>query len=81
MQEMVGAGMWIFMTSFFASGINAIASFYFTATGRAFQSAAISFSRGLGVLLVCIFVLPALFGMTGVWLAAPVTEAVTLGGF
>ncbi len=78
-QEMVGAGMWTFMTSFFASGINAIASFYFTATGRAFQSAAISFSRGLGVLLVCIFVLPALFGMTGVWLAAPVTEAVTLG--
>lgn len=78
-KAMVASGMWIFMVSFFFSGINAIASFYFTATGRAFQSAAISFSRGLGVLLVCIFLLPALFGMTGVWLAAPVTEVVTLG--
>jgi Na+-driven multidrug efflux pump len=39
----------------------------------------ISLARGLVILLACIFVLPALFGMTGVWLAAPVTEGVTLG--
>lgn len=78
-RAMVRSGMTIFMTSFFFSGINATASFYFTSTGRAFQSAAISFSRGLGVLLACILVLPALFGMTGVWLAAPVTEGITLG--
>jgi len=78
-REMVRAGMAIFMVSFFFSGINSITSFYFTATGRAFESAVISFSRGLVVLLVCIFMLPALFGITGVWLAAPVTEAVTLG--
>ena len=73
------AGMVIFMASFFFSGINSITSFYFTATGRAFPSAVISFSRGMVVLLACIFALPALFGMTGVWLAAPVTEAVTMG--
>ncbi len=72
-------GMVIFMTSFFFCGINSITSFYFTATGRAFESAVISFSRGLVVLLACVFVLPVLFGMTGVWLAAPVTEAVTGG--
>ena len=77
-RSMVKSGMAIFMVSFFFSGINSIASFYFTATGRAFESAVISFSRGLVILLICVFVLPALFGMTGVWLAAPVTEAVTL---
>lgn len=38
----------------------------------------INFSRGLVVLLICIFTLPVLFGMTGVWLAAPVTEMVTM---
>lgn len=76
---MIKEGMVIFMASFFFSGINSITSFYFTATGRAFPSAVISFSRGLVVLLACIFALPALFGMTGVWLAAPVTEAVTMG--
>ena len=78
-REMIGAGMGIFMVSFFFSGINSITSFYFTATGRAFESAVISFSRGLVILLICIFLLPPLFGMTGVWMAAPMTEAVTLG--
>lgn len=78
-QTMIRTGMIIFITSFFFSGINSITSFYFTATGRAFASAVISFSRGFIVLLLCIFTLPFLFGMTGVWMAAPVTEAVTLG--
>jgi Na+-driven multidrug efflux pump len=70
--------MVIFMVSFFFSGTNAITSFYFTSIGKALESAVISMSRGLVVLLACIFVLPAWFGMTGVWLAAPVTEAVTI---
>lgn len=77
-EKMVQSGMLIFMVSFFFSGVNAITSFYFTATGRAMESAVISFSRGFAVLLLCIFVLPVLFGMTGVYLAAPVTEFVTL---
>ncbi|MDE6365677.1 MAG: MATE family efflux transporter [Lachnospiraceae bacterium] len=77
-QEMVQQGMVIFMVSFFFSGINAITSFYFTSVGKALESAVISMSRGLVVLLACIFVLPVWFGMTGVWLAASVTEAVTI---
>ena len=76
--EMIRSGMVIFTSAFFFAGINGITSFYFTATGRALESAVISLSRGLVVLLACIFVLPALLGMTGVWMAAPVTEAVTL---
>ena len=75
-RTMVQSGMVIFMVSFFFSGINAITSFYFTSIGKALESAVISLSRGLVVLLVCIFVLPAYFGMTGVWLAAPVTEII-----
>lgn len=70
--------MMIFMVSFFFSGINAITSFYFTSIGKAVESAVISLSRGLVVLLICIFLLPAYFGMTGVWLAAPVTEIITI---
>ncbi len=77
-RAMVQSGMVIFMVSFFFSGINAITSFYFTSIGKALESAVISLSRGLVVLLVCIFVLPAYFGMTGVWLAAPVTEVITV---
>lgn len=77
-REMVQSGMMIFMISFFFSGINAITSFYFTSIGKAFESAVISLSRGLVVLLACIFILPTYFGMTGVWLAAPITEIVTI---
>lgn len=76
--KMIRSGMLIFITSFFPAGVNSIASFYFTASGRAVPSAVISFSRGLLILLICIFTLPALFGMTGVWMAAPVTEMLTL---
>jgi len=75
---MVRTGAAVFAVSFPFSGFNAITSFYFTSTGRAVESAVISTSRGLVVLLACIFLLPAVWGMTGVWLAAPVTEAVTL---
>lgn len=78
-QEMVKSGISVFMVSFFFSGINAITSFYFTSTGRAFESAVISSARGLVILLICIFVLPVYFGMTGIWLAAPVTEGITFG--
>lgn len=78
-QEMVKSGISVFMVSFFFSGINAITSFYFTSTGRAFESAVISLARGLVILLVCIFILPVFFGITGVWLAAPVTEGITFG--
>lgn len=76
--RMVRSGMVIFMTAFLFSGINTITSFYFTSIGRAKESAVISFSRGLVILLLCIFTLPLLFGMTGVWMAAPVTEGATL---
>ena len=77
--DMIRTGAVIFAVSFPCSGFNAITSFYFTSTGRAVESAVISLSRGLVVLLACIFLLPRLWGMTGIWLAAPVTEAVTLG--
>lgn len=65
-QEMVRSGMMIFIISFFFSGINTISSMYFTSIGKAKESALISSSRGLVILLICIFVLPSIFGITGV---------------
>ena len=77
-QQMVGTGTVLFSLSFLFCGINTITSFYFTSIGKAVESAVISSARGLVFLLVCIFTLPALLGMTGVWLAAPITEVGTL---
>jgi Na+-driven multidrug efflux pump len=77
-QQMVHGGMLIFMINFLICGANAISSFYFTSIGHAKESAVISASRGLVVLLASIFVLPLVFGLNGIWMTSPVTEAVTL---
>lgn len=77
-EQMVHSGVIIYAVSFLFSGINTISSFYFTSIGRAKESAIISSARGLVILLICIFTLPPLLGMTGVWLVAPITEVLTL---
>ena len=77
-QQMIKSGILIFMWDFVLCGLNAIASFYFTSIGKAKESAVISSARGLVILLAAIFVLPAILGMNGVWLASPATEILTL---
>jgi len=77
-EQMVHSGVIIYAVSFLFSGINTISSFYFTSIGKAKESAIISSARGLVILLICIFTLPSLFGMTGVWLVSPITEFLTL---
>lgn len=77
-EQMVRSGVVVFAISFLFSGINTITSFYFTSIGKAKESAIISSARGFVLLLIFIFTLPPLLGMMGVWLVAPITEAVTL---
>lgn len=76
--SMVIPGLRFQMSSFVFAGINTIVSFYFTAVGKAKESAVISSMRGLVVLLIAIFVLSFLFGITGVWMVSLITELVTL---
>jgi len=76
-RDMVSFGLRIYMLSFLFSGINTITTFYFTSVGKAKEPAVISLLRGLVILMICIFVFPHFFHMTGVWMVAPVTEAAT----
>ena len=75
---MIVTGIRILAVSFFFSGYNCIASFYFTSIGRARESAVISSARGLVVLLIAIITLPYCLGMIGVWMVAPVTEILSM---
>ena len=50
---------------------------YFTSCGDAKSSVVISSLRGIILLLAFTLILPAILGMTGVWLATPCTEALT----
>lgn len=75
---MVSKGLLIFAPEFILMGINVIASMYFTALGKAKESALISSLRGLIILLILTFIFPAFFGITGVWIISPLTEALTM---
>ncbi len=76
--SMVRFGLVIQMSSFVFIGLDTIASGYFTAIGKAKESAIISFARGFVILLVAIFILPTLFGLNGVWFVSLVTESLTM---
>lgn len=75
--DMVASGFRLYAVTFLVMGYDVINSMYFTACGDAGSSALISSLRGIVLLLAFILILPALFGMTGVWLAAPCTEMLT----
>lgn len=71
-------GFMIFAFSFLFSGFNIFSSAFFTALSNGRISALISFSRTFVFILLALLTLPKLFHITGVWLAIPIAEAVTI---
>ncbi len=76
--QLAETGFKIFSVNFLFSGINIITSGFFTALSNGKISAIISFSRTLFFLVICLFVFPHFLGITGVWIAVPVAEFLTL---
>lgn len=76
--EITKAGFTIFSFSFLFSGCNIFASALFTALSDGKTSAAISFLRTFGFITIFLLVLPHFLKVTGVWLAIPVAEMLTL---
>ena len=72
------AGFTIFSFSFLFSGCNIFASALFTALSNGKTSAEISFLRTFGFITVSLLVLPKFLQVTGVWLAIPTAECLTL---
>lgn len=75
--DMVASGFRIYAVTFLVTGYDVVNSMYFTSCGDAKASALISALRGIILLLGFTLVLPAIFGMTGVWLATPCSEILT----
>ena len=75
--EMVATGFKIYAVTFVLAGFDTIASMHFTCCSDAKRSAIISSLRGLVLLIPLTLLLSACFGMTGVWLTAPLTELIT----
>ncbi len=71
-------GFALFGIGFLFNGFNACASAWHTALCDARRSGAIALLRGLALPAAAILVLPSVLGAAGVWLAMPVSEALTL---
>lgn len=70
--------MRIYGLGFLFSGFNIYASIRMMAYGKGYFSSLITFLRSFALLLLFLTVLPLKFGLTGVWLAVPASEVLTL---
>ncbi|MFR8548171.1 MAG: MATE family efflux transporter [Lachnospiraceae bacterium] len=76
--EIAKTGFFLFSFNYLFAGLNIFSSAMFTSLNNGPVSAAISFMRTFCFIVVNILVLPKLIGVTGVWLAVPVAEFMTL---
>ena len=79
LMEMTRHGFAVYSLSFLFMGINMFGSSFFTALNNGLISAVISFARAFLFQTAAILVLPALFGLDGVWVSILVAELLSLG--
>ena len=70
--------MRLYMLAFLISGINMFVSALFTGLNNGVVSAVASFMRTLVFELACVWLLPALVGIDGIWVAWPIAEVLAL---
>lgn len=76
LQQIAVSGLKLYFTAVPFIGFNIIISTHFTSTEKALPAQAVSLSRGFFIVIPMAFLMSYAFGMTGVWLSYPLTEAV-----
>lgn len=76
--DMTTVAIRIFSLSYLISGFNIFSSAFFTALNNGVVSAIISFLRTLLFQVAMILILPAIWGINGIWLAVVVAEILAL---
>lgn len=71
-------GFRIYCITFLINGFNIYGSAFFTALSNGLISATISFLRTLIFQISAILILPAIFGINGIWIAVAMAELLTL---
>ena len=73
--DIASNGMRIYFVSLFFSGINIVAAAFLSSADRPKQAFSVSILRGFVLIIPIAWGLSVPFGLTGVWMAVPVTEA------
>ena len=76
--ELTVKAMRIYMLAFVISGCNMFVSALFTGMNNGAVSAVAAFARTLVFELACVWTLPALMGIDGIWLSWPISEVLSL---
>ncbi len=76
--DIAAYGFSLFALNYLFVGINIFASSLFTSLSNGKISAIISFTRTFVWIIICLMILPKILGVTGVWLAIPIAELITL---
>ncbi len=76
--SLINIGLKLFAISFLMTGANIFSSAFFTALSDGFTSALLSFLRTFVFIIINIYLLSYFFEVTGLLLAIPVAEAITL---
>ncbi len=79
LRDMTARGMRIFSLSFLVCGFNIFSSAFFTALNNGLVSAIISFMRTFVFQVIVILILPAIFGLDGVWYGITAAEILAFG--
>ena len=77
LQDIAEQGLRLYFLSSPFAAYNLLLATLFPSVERALPAHALSLLRGLVLLVPAAFAFAALWGLVGVWLAVPVTEAVT----
>ena len=67
----------LYFFSFIGCTLNMFLSNYFQASTKALLAMVLSLLRGMVLSILLLYLLPALFGATGIWLAMPMVELIT----
>ncbi|MBR3854145.1 MAG: MATE family efflux transporter [Tidjanibacter sp.] len=77
MIEIASRGFTIAVATFPIVGIGMVASNFFQSIGMAGKAIFLSLSRQVLFLIPCLIVVPLFFGIEGVWMALPISDAVS----
>lgn len=71
-------GLRIYFIGFIFAGINVVLSAFFSSTEKALEGFVISIIRGALAIVPLVLIFSFAFGMKGVWLSFPISEAITI---
>ncbi len=77
LQELAIRGMKLYFTSAIFTSINIILTTYYSALEKAVPAQIVSLLRGLLLMIPIAFGMAHWFGLTGIWITLPATEAIT----